>query len=1347
MGRSLRQWISDLRDDDTQVRYQAAYVLSRMGPRIRPAFAALKIAAKDTDVNVRQFATEALGNMGPQALPVLLELLESEDSRYAAVTGLQRLDPDPLPEMLKLLKQGELRQRRAAAAAIRNWWQRSGDYMPTMRLALKDPDALVRIEAMEATRGSRPNRSVPLEFVQEMLKDKDPEVRFRASGMLRDMDSLPEAAQPVLEKLLSNSDKRVRVNAAWGLIQLGTQPDAAARAIREALRDKDEAVRRHALFAVSQIIHRDKDSVRAALPDLIAVVADYKERPTRIVQQAMWSLQSLEPDAKDLVPLLKAMVQDAHADLSAQAARTLAFSFPNDPAVKSMLPVSIKRVPYKILVEATATLLTMKNRPEDPMRGLVDLLQDASNPVARSQAAYILREMGAEAKDAIPALRRALEDKSSAVRQSALLAILRIEPERIAEMTPSVIRLSNWQYSSPHEIIQIMQARTGEVTPVLVQGLKDPDPQYRLRAGMFLINLGPAARSAVPDLRVALENKEPAVRILAAIALARINPQTEGIVPVLREGLAFNDYAVRQEVLHSIHNLGPAARELVPELVRILKNKSEGQFRIQAANALQSIRSAAEEMESLFAALIKDSDLQVRSEALRFLSRMNLTDKTLLRTLVEMLHADPNGYQHHELVGIIYRFGPSASEEVAKCLKNDDPQARATFLSLYLRLGGANQDELNAVLDRALKDDAPNVRLTAAGHLFGMERDSNKALARVLPLIKQCLESSDSQVRQQAIGFLQGAAQPHRDRARGKPPQEIISLLMEQAKAKDAGSRGAAIRALTNMHPPPEEAEPMMIQALKDKDEGVRRAAFSGLRFQPGRMKELVPVLKDLLKSKDDRNLSEVMYALAQASREDPTAAAALIEHYRSLKPSSWARAGVLSALGQCGDKAKDAIPLCVEALKDEDDNLVQTAVRTLIQLDPANKQLVSALVDVNGRERDSFRRIGRRPYPNERNQKPLGAPAVKELTEILANDKDADRRAGAAIVLGTMVQDAKSADKALKNAMKDAHPRVRFLAADAYWMVMNETTTPMPVLLATLKDKDINLRQEAAQVIAEMGKEVSHALPQLLEALKDQDDRVAAALIRAISVMGKEAATAIPVLVDIVRDGGDSQARSSAAHALMPFGREAKDAVPGLLEMLKAGRHNRSTAAMALAKIATPAEAVPALLEVFVEPSREYEPYDHSVAEALIQFGPEAIGPVAELLRHKRAEVRVRAINVLVRFGKQAQATVPLLMDLMDDKDEDTALRAAEAVWSIDRRPEVLPHFVRGLKAKTASNRMSAARNLGNMGADAKPAVPELVAACKDRDSSVRREAYRALSMVDNETARKLGDPDADGK
>jgi HEAT repeat protein len=303
-----------------------------------------------------------------------------------------------------------------------------------------------------------------------------------------------------------------------------------------------------------------------------------------------------------------------------------------------------------------------------------------------------------------------------------------------------------------------------------------------------------------------------------------------------------------------------------------------------------------------------------------------------------------------------------------------------------------------------------------------------------------------------------------------------------------------------------------------------------------------------------------------------------------------------------------------------------------------------------------------------------------------------------------------------------------------------------MPVLLAALKDKDPWLRYHAAQVIGEMGKEARSALPQLIAALKEQDEQLSGILIDALAQMGKDAAPAIPALVDIVRDSGDSWVRARAAQALVPFGRDAKDAVPGLLDMLKNSRRNRGAAAVALAKIATPAEALPALIEAFAEPSREPHREEYDIAQALHQLGPEAAGPVAELLRHKRPEVRIRAIKALVGYGRKVPSILPFLMGAIDDQDEDVALSAAEAVWNLDRRTEVLPCFTRGLKAKTATNRVRAARGLMSMDAEAKAAVPDLITACKDRDPWVRREALAALSQLDREAARKLVEAEADG-
>src|SRR5262249_8074347 len=144
-------------------------------------------------------------------------LLESEETRYGAMTGLQRMELDPLPELIKRLAKGELRQRRAAAAALRLVGQRSGEGVPALQLALNDPDGLVRIEAMESLRERRRNQSVSLPFIRELLKDKDAEVRLRSITMVPDAGLGKENAIPVIELLLGDPDKRIRMSAAGQL--------------------------------------------------------------------------------------------------------------------------------------------------------------------------------------------------------------------------------------------------------------------------------------------------------------------------------------------------------------------------------------------------------------------------------------------------------------------------------------------------------------------------------------------------------------------------------------------------------------------------------------------------------------------------------------------------------------------------------------------------------------------------------------------------------------------------------------------------------------------------------------------------------------------------------------------------------------------------------------------------------------------------------------------------------------------------------------------------------------------------------------------------------------------------
>jgi HEAT repeat protein len=84
-------------------------------------------------------------------------------------------------------------------------------------------------------------------------------------------------------------------------------------------------------------------------------------------------------------------------------------------------------------------------------------------------------------------------------------------------------------------------------------------------------------------------------------------------------------------------------------------------------------------------------------------------------------------------------------------------------------------------------------------------------------------------------------------------------------------------------------------------------------------------------------------------------------------------------------------------------------------------------------------------------------------------------------------------------------------------------------------------------------------------------------------------------------------------------------------------------------------------------------------------------------------------------------------------------------AVWRVDKRKEALPVFLRGLQSKVLEVRLQAIQGLCLLGEAAKPAVPELLTAYRDRDRLMRRTAYGALQQLDPDTAATLANPDQD--
>jgi HEAT repeat protein len=109
----------------------------------------------------------------------------------------------------------------------------------------------------------------------------------------------------------------------------------------------------------------------------------------------------------------------------------------------------------------------------------------------------------------------------------------------------------------------------------------------------------------------------------------------------------------------------------------------------------------------------------------------------------------------------------------------------------------------------------------------------------------------------------------------------------------------------------------------------------------------------------------------------------------------------------------------------------------------------------------------------------------------------------------------------------------------------------------------------------------------------------------------------------------------------------------------------------------------------------------------------PEIKGPQApdglKALKDPDPAVRYKAASLLVRLGPVGKIAIPELRACLKDSNGYVRVKAAEALWTIDKTaPTVLvPVLVAALKNRDPGLRAAAVPVLGKMGAKAKNAVP----------------------------------------
>jgi HEAT repeat protein len=391
---------------------------------------------------------------------------------------------------------------------------------------------------------------------------------------------------------------------------------------------------------------------------------------------------------------------------------------------------------------------------------------------------------------------------------------------------------------------------------------------------------------------------------------------------------------------------------------------------------------------------------------------------------------------------------------------------------------------------------------------------------------------------------------------------------------------------------------------------------------------------------------------------------------------------------------------------------------------------------------------------------------AVADLIERIQTGTDQEQRL-AAEALGTVRALPASAIPALIDATRAASPPVRAAAATSLGHYREQATVAGPALVALVDDSQeavrdaataaINLigtldgaathalqqklahpdnlrRAQTAEALGEMGEAARHAAPALVQSLADHNDLVRGKAAEALGRIGASAAkVAVPALAKSLGDQ-DNQVKLAAAEALGQMGAHATDAVPELLRSLQHDNSEvRARAVEALGQIRDP-QTRPDLETACRDADANVRVAAIRALSALESNVPGTIEVLLRSLTDADPQVRIAAVGAAAACGPIDERIVMNVAALLDDSNEDVAIRAMQALPRFGEaapRP-VLETLGRWLMEDLGGSKPAvAAMTLGRFGPAAHGAGSALAHAAQTGDAAVRHAAIWAIAMI----------------
>jgi HEAT repeat protein len=475
---ALGELITLLESDDAKVRYSAARGLGLMQGQAADAIAVLIERLADDDGGVRIEAAEALWRINgdtTRSIPIL-EAAFSDDALDQRASKLaEEIGPAAVPALMRLLRHDNEKARWWAAVSLKNIESSPIEAVPELVRALSDEDKNVRWMAgqavVEIARGSvgadnentSPAADKVVLVLMELLASDDAEARQIAARSLNAIG--PVAAEAVPQLLaMARSGTIDPDDLAASVENMGPAAREAIPFLLETLDRSDDGLRRGVVTALCHIAHGDRQATDALLAKAredrnfdaemftevgaLGIVAaefiplfesELQSNDSEAVESAAEGLGGFGPLAMDSLPLLIATLNNSHGVARFEVshaiwriggdfrplADSLRHGFMDEQASEedrwfgktyALERIDLMGAAAAPLVPVLAEILGTNDRDYDV------------------NIANLLGQLGAAARDAVPALTSMAADPRWYIRQAANKALTRIA--RNAEEQP-----------------------------------------------------------------------------------------------------------------------------------------------------------------------------------------------------------------------------------------------------------------------------------------------------------------------------------------------------------------------------------------------------------------------------------------------------------------------------------------------------------------------------------------------------------------------------------------------------------------------------------------------------------------------------------------------------------------------------------------------------------------------------------------------------------------------------------------------------------------------------------------------------------------------------------------------